>query len=81
MSEPNKANIHNLHVLAYAKGFTLWVYQSKTHTKSEIKADGFFDTLSDMFSVGDHIHVAAQDGGEMVWVVWSNQNAGVRVAP
>lgn len=45
---------HNLSVLAYANGFTLWHYTT-VDPASEADTSGYFNGASDMLRVGDMI--------------------------
>lgn len=47
----------NLAVMAYAAGFTQWVYQT-TDSFEEIMSDGYFDDANDMLRQGDWIQVS-----------------------
>lgn len=48
-------NPHNLSVLAYANGFTLWHYTT-TDTIDQVASSGYFNSVSDMLlRVGDMI--------------------------
>lgn len=73
------AHIRNLHVLAYAAGFTLWVYKNPTQTLADIEAPGFFNSIPGYFVAGDQIHVAARDAGTILSVVSSSDAGGVVV--
>ena len=61
------AQIHNLHVLAYAAGFTSWLYKSAS-TVEEVNSPGFFNAMSDMMAVGDVITAVCVDGTAMRYV-------------
>ena len=60
--------IRSLSVLAYAQGFTLWHYASRTDTLSVVGAAGFFDPAADMLTGGDMMLVSAPDGGRASFV-------------
>ncbi|MFO1129300.1 MAG: hypothetical protein U1E66_12810 [Rhodospirillales bacterium] len=47
-------NPHNLSVLAYANGFTLWHYTT-TDTAAETDTSGYFNAAADMLRVGDMV--------------------------
>lgn len=47
-------NPHNLSVLAYANGFTLWHYGT-TDTADQVDSTGYFNTAVEMVRVGDMI--------------------------
>jgi hypothetical protein len=67
-----KADLGRLSVLAYASGFTLWLYKPHGVAKS-IREPGFFDGLAHLLHRGDALIISAEDGGEMVFVA---QNTG-----
>jgi hypothetical protein len=72
-------SIRNLHVLAYAAGFTEWVYKTPTAALDGLLAPGFFNPAADMLAGHDHIHVSANDGGMLLWVQSSTAQGGVVV--
>ncbi len=59
----------NLSVLAYANGFTLWLYKTGADDQSCVAAPGFFDDAGDMLAGGDMLMVSARDGGRMLCVM------------
>ena len=61
--------VRNLNVLSYAQGFTLWLY--KAPALADVFAPGYFDDAADMLATGDHMHVAAPDGGGLVLIASS----------
>ena len=71
--------IRNLSVLAYAQGFTLWLYKGTTGALADIAATGFFDEAGDMLAAGDMMMVSAGDGGRLMFV--SSACRGVTLAP
>ena len=73
--EETRFAIRSLSVLAYASGFTLWHYRTRT---VRIPADGFFDEANDMLAVGDLILVSGS-GGATILVV--KQTHPTRVGP
>lgn len=74
-------SLRRLSVLAYARGFTQWVYQDASTPLAVLRTDGYFSPGADMFAVGDHIHISAADGGTIVQVMTSSEAAGVTVRP
>lgn len=73
--------IRNLSVLAYAQGFTLWHYKAAGGQLADAAAPGFFDPAGDMLATGDMLLVSAADGGRVLFVAASSDNAGVATAP
>ncbi len=71
-------SVRNLSVLAYANGFTLWLYKS-VEEQAAITGPGFFDDAGDMLAGGDMVMVSARDGGRMLCVL--ADEAGLRTAP
>jgi hypothetical protein len=59
-------SLRNLSVLAYANGFTLWLYKSGTDDQANIAAPGFFADAGDMLAGGDMLMVSARDGGRIL---------------
>ncbi len=72
-------SLRNLSVLAYANGFTLWLYKTGADDQSCVAAPGFFDDAGDMLAGGDMLMVSARDGGRMFCVLADTN--GVRTAP
>ncbi len=60
--------IHNLSVLAYANGFTLWHYKATPGGLPRAAAQGFFDPALDMLASGDMVLVSAPEGGRVLCV-------------
>jgi hypothetical protein len=58
---PTKFVIHNLSVLAYAQGFTLWHYRPVGPVNDAL-APLFFDSARDIFAIGDRIQVSGATG-------------------
>ena len=58
--------IHNLSVLAYANGFTLWHYKAGADSRRDVSDQGFFDTSADMVATGDMMMVSAADGATLL---------------
>jgi hypothetical protein len=59
-----RVNLRDLSRIAYGNGFTLW--HCGTLRVSDATAPGFFADAT--FTVGDHIHVSALDGGAVLYV-------------
>lgn len=72
-------SLRNLSVLAYANGFTLWLYKSGSDDHHTIAKNGFFEEAGDMLAGGDMVMVSARDGGRLLCVL--NDQAGLRTAP
>lgn len=66
--------IRNLSVLAYANGFTLWHYKSKSETLEFISKPNYFADASDMFGVGDMIMLTGSDGGRILLVTLADEH-------
>ncbi len=58
-------NPHNLSVLAYANGFTLWHYTS-TDTAGEIDTSGYFNGAVELLRVGDMLMTNCDTDGTPV---------------
>jgi len=59
-------SLRDLSVLAYANGFTLWLYKAAKAVQEEVTAPGYFDPAADMLATGDMMMVSAADGGRIV---------------
>ena len=73
------AQIRHLHVLAYADGFTSWLYKNAA-MDADVDRPGFFDGMADMIAAGDTITCVCIDGTAMRYVV-SARNSAVVIAP
>jgi len=60
--------IHNLSVLAYANGFTLWHYRAGKATTRDVATAGFFNQAGDILTAGDMIMVNTSDGARILTV-------------
>ncbi len=72
-------SLRNLSVLAYANGFTLWLYKAGPDEQAHVTAPGFFNGAGDMLSGGDMLMVSARDGGRILSVL--ADAGGIRTAP
>ena len=54
--------IHNLSVLSYAQGFTMWLYKDTSLTLAQITAEGFCNPSKDMVVAGDMMIITGADG-------------------
>lgn len=54
-----------LHVLSYARGFTLWYYRTDVPL-DRVAAPGFFDGARHLVRAGDRIAVNVEDGGRFL---------------
>jgi hypothetical protein len=68
-----------LGVLAYQRGFTLWVYRQPGLTLADAMRPGFFDSALDLVAPGDRIMVSASDGAMDLHVAAATEAAGVLV--
>ena len=57
--------IANLATLAYAQGFTLWLYRHDGPIM-DIYGKEFFHDARNMFLNGDHMHVRATNGNMLI---------------
>lgn len=71
--------VHNLSVLAYADGFTLWHYRTESDGLAAATLREFFHEASDMLTGGDMVMVSSPDGGRILCVAASD--AGMVTAP
>ena len=72
-------SLRNLSVLAYANGFTLWLYKSDADDQASVASPGFFDDAGDMLAGGDMLMVSAHDGGRLLCV--RAGTSGIHTAP
>ncbi len=71
--------IHNLSVLAYANGFTLWHYKTEAGGLPAAILREFFHDASDLLAGGDMVMVSSPDGGRVLCVAAGE--AGMVTAP
>jgi len=84
--QPNKTpmvcEVKNLSVLAYAHGFTLWLYTT-ADTAAAVNAPGYFNSANDMVRVGD-IMLANTDTSSIndsgMYVITANSGGVVDIA-
>ena len=74
------AQIRHLHVLAYAAGFTSWLYKSAAMV-ADVDRPGFFDGMVDMMAVGDTITCVCLNGVVMRYVEYKTDDRTVVIAP
>lgn len=72
-----KAQVRYLSVLAYASGFTHWLYQSCN--LADVTAPDFFTDLRDLLGRGDIILVSARDGAAQLWVASADPSVLIRL--
>lgn len=62
--------IHNLFVLGYGGGNTLWLFngQARGEGLARILAPGYFLPARDLLRPGDHLHISAIDGAAVAAV-------------
>ena len=72
-------SLRNLSVLAYANGFTLWLYKTAADDQACLAEPGFFEDAGDMLAGGDMMMVSARDGGRIFSVL--ADAGGVRAVP
>ena len=71
--------VHNLSVLAYANGFTLWHYKAEPGGLDAAVEQSFFNEAADLLAGGDMVMVSAPEGGRMLCV--AGGQAGVLTLP
>ncbi len=76
LADTTSFEAHNLSVLAYAQGFTLWHYRAPDIRLGTIAADGFLESAEDMMAPGDMVLVSAGDGGRVLYVTKRGQKLG-----
>lgn len=62
----------NLSVIAYANGWTLWMYRDVSISIDDMMKEGFFDKVKDLMAVGDVFYLIAKDTVKHVWVKTMN---------
>lgn len=72
-------SLRKLSVLAYANGFTLWLYKAGKDERAETSNATFFGAAGDMLASGDMVMVSSPSGGQMMCVV--SDRSGIRTAP
>ena len=68
--------IRDLSVLAYAQGFSLWLYKHSGPV-ADVREPGFFNDACTVFAHGDHIHIKALDGGALLRINIEGDNVAV----
>ena len=58
--------VRKLSVLAYANGFTLWLYKTTNDGLDAIASEGFFGDAGDILADGDIMMVSAADGARLL---------------
>jgi hypothetical protein len=71
-------NPRDLSVLAYANGFTLWLYKTRDRLL-DLDENSYFDPAAELLAHGDMIMVTASDGAKLVAA--SVGSGGCRLAP
>jgi hypothetical protein len=86
-SDPTaRMSIRDLAVANYSNGLTIWIYRADKdtarnavlHRLDQILSPGYFRDACDMFARGDQIHVAAVNGGALLYVAEAREGC-VRV--
>ena len=58
----------NLSVIAYANGWTAWLYKDMSISVDEVEKEGFFDKVSDLMAIGDVVWIVCQDTVKHMWI-------------
>ena len=58
----------NLSVIAYANGWTLWLYKDYKLSIDDMEKEGFFDRVKDLMAIGDVFYLVAKDTVKHMWV-------------
>lgn len=58
----------NLSVVAYANGWTAWLYKDMSISVDEVEKEGFFDKVSDLMAIGDVVWIVCQDTVKHMWI-------------
>ena len=64
----------NLSVVAYAAGWTMWLYKDTTLQLEKILAQKIFNKLYSLCSVGDTVLIVARDGTADTIIVAVEEN-------
>ncbi len=67
--------VENLSVLAYSKGFTLWLYKTTSESGTACADPMFFSQAGDVLSTGDMVMVSSRDGGRLLSVLVEENGA------
>ncbi|HKM63240.1 MAG TPA: hypothetical protein VJY39_12205 [Acidisphaera sp.] len=68
----------NLSVLAYANGFTLWLYKTRDRLR-DVDDGRYFDAAADLLANGDMVMVTAADGARLAAA--AVESGGCRLSP
>lgn len=58
----------NLSVIAYANGWTLWMYKDMSISIDEMEEPDFFGASKDLMAIGDIFYLVAKDTVKQMWV-------------
>lgn len=58
----------NLSVIAYANGWTLWMYRDYQLSIDDMEKEGFFNKVKDLMAIGDVFYLVAKDTVKHMWV-------------
>lgn len=58
----------NLSVIAYANGWTEWLYKDLSISVDEVEKEGFFDKVSDLMAIGDVVWIVGLDTVKHMWI-------------
>ena len=58
----------NWSVIAYADGWTLWMYKDQTISITEMQKPDFFKRVKDLMEIGDVMYLVAKDTVKHMWV-------------
>ena len=67
----------NISVVAYANGFTMWHYVSRTDALATASANGYFNVAASLMNVGDVIVINGADTTGMRKVTATTPNVTV----
>lgn len=63
----------NLGILAYAGGFSVWIYSTNDDTIEQVAGDGYFDDANTLFYPGDLIICRCADETMVRTISFENQ--------
>jgi hypothetical protein len=65
-------DLANLGSVAYANGFSLWIYRCPEDARATLTTDGYFADASDQIANGDVLLCAAADGVAFLRITKAN---------
>lgn len=69
---------HNLSVIAYADGWTLWLYKNHQETTEDMQKENYFQRIKELCATGDIIYLVGKDTTKQMYIVLEDGNITLR---